>query len=179
MILLAQDIKYDLIGRNLCWDFLTKNSGCQLPLGNATFSLAVFFITLACFVFSLVTLAVAKPEISVDVVEARYIPAELMSYTLPYVVSFMSLEYQETGKFVGLMIFLGWMFWITHKSGQLILNPVFTAFGWRYYEVTYSFPGDEELHHGRALSRTPLVKGRHKQSSIQDVLIFRPTVEAI
>ena len=100
-----------------------------------------------------------------------------MNYTLPYVVSFMSLDYQETGKFVGLMVFLSWMFWITHKSGQLILNPVFTAFGWRYYEVTYRFPGDQQQRHGKALSRQELVPGHHMQTSIQDVLIFRPKSE--
>ena len=38
-----------------------------------------------------------------------------MNYTLPYVVSFMSIEYHDTGKFVGLIIFLAWMFWITYR----------------------------------------------------------------
>ncbi|ODT10717.1 MAG: hypothetical protein ABS35_41885 [Kaistia sp. SCN 65-12] len=123
--------------------------------------------------FSIITLAIAKPNIPVDITEARYTPAELMNYTLPYVVSFMNLDYQQTGKFVGLMIFLIWMFWITYKSGQLILNPMLTAFGWRHYEVTYRFPGNDEYFIGQALSRHPLTLGRHNQTSIQEVLIFR------
>lgn len=177
VILLAQDIRYELVGKPLCLDFLREGSSCELPFANAGYSLTIFLICLACFAFSLLTLALARPNIPVDVVEARYTPAELMSYTLPYVVSFMSLDYQETGKFVGLMVFLAWMFWITHKSGQLILNPVFTAFGWRYYEVTYRFPGSDQDHHGKALARQELSVGIHNQTSIQDVLIFRPQNE--
>jgi hypothetical protein len=53
-----------------------------------------------------------------------------MNYVLPYVVSFMSIDYQVTGKFVGFLIFLGWMFLITYKSGQIMLNPLLTVFGW-------------------------------------------------
>ncbi|MDV4157125.1 hypothetical protein R1480_22105, partial [Rhizobium brockwellii] len=72
---------------------------------NGTLSLIVFAICLFCLVFSLGALATVKPKTPVDIKEAKYIPAELMAYTLPYVVSFMSLEYKDTGKFVGLLIF--------------------------------------------------------------------------
>jgi hypothetical protein len=90
---------------------------------------------------------------TITVSEATYIPAEMMSYTLPYVVSFMSVSYQEHGKFAGLMIFLAWMFWITHKSGQVLVNPVLAVFGWRLYEIKYSYPGDAVLYSGRALAK--------------------------
>jgi hypothetical protein len=106
------------------------------------------------------------------VVEAKYIPAELMNYTLPYVVSFMSISYQETGKFVGLIIFLLWMFWITYRSGQVILNPILVSFGWRLYEVSYRFAGDTKEYSGRILSCGWIAPGqRHKFSTIQDVII--------
>lgn len=177
LILLAQDMDYKALGRSLCWNFLDANSSCRLPFSNPGYSITIFSICLVCFALSLFALRAAQPNIAVDIVEARYTPADLMNYTLPYVVSFMSLDYQETGKFMGLIIFLAWMFWITHKAGQLILNPVFTAFGWRYYEVTYTFTGSLQQHHGRALSREPLTLGQHQQTSIQDVLIFRPKKE--
>lgn len=114
--------------------------------------------------------------------EARYIPAELMTYTLPYIVSFMSIGYQETGKFVGLTIFLAWMFWITHKSGQLILNPILIAFGWRLYEISYVFPGDaKSKKNGRALVKGVIEPGkRYPHAVVQDVIILsinKPTGE--
>lgn len=97
-----------------------------------------------------------------------------MSYTLPYVVSFMSLDYQQAGKFVGLIVFLLWMFWITHRSGQILLNPIFIAFGWRLHEISYRFPGSETVHQGRALSSGTLKpETQYTHSIIQDVVIIK------
>jgi hypothetical protein len=84
-------------------------------------------------------------------IEVKYVPADLMNYTLPYVVSFMSIEYQDTGKFIGLIIFLGWMFWITFRAGQIILNPLLIAFGWRLYDIKYRYAGSQNLYSGFAL----------------------------
>jgi hypothetical protein len=121
-----------------------------------------------------VALAASRPKLPIDVTEARYIPAELMSYTLPYVVAFMSIGYQETGKFLGLTIFLTWMFWITYKSGQIILNPVLTVFGWRLYEIKYVFPGDKTVKNGRALARGNIEPGgRYPHVSVQDIIVLR------
>ena len=109
----------------------------------------------------------------IDTIEVKHVPAELMSYTLPYVVSFMSLEYQETGKFVGLIIFLFWIFLITYRSGQLILNPLLVVLGWRLYEVKYCFPGDNKTYTGKALSKSQLEpEVRYKQLQTQDILII-------
>ena len=97
-----------------------------------------------------------------------------MNYTLPYVVSFMSLDYQEVGKFIGLIIFLGWMFTITYRSGQLILNPLLIVFGWRLYEIRYVFPGDETERIARVLSTEQLQPAtRYKQAIIQEVMIIK------
>jgi hypothetical protein len=121
-----------------------------------------------------VALSASRPKAPINVTEARYIPAELMSYTLPYVVSFMSIGYQETGKFVGLTIFLAWMFWITYKSGQIILNPVLTVFGWRLYEIKYVFPSDKRVKNGRALAKGNIEPGqRYLHISVQDIVILR------
>lgn len=172
LILLAQDYRYDLLFTPICWPL--SADGCVLPLRNGIFPLAIFFATLVCFVLSLGSLCTVKPRTPIDVVESKYIPSELMSYTLPYVVSFMSLDYQETGKFVGLLIFLAWMFLITYRSGQLILNPVLIVFGWRLYEIGFTFPGDKERRTGRALSKVILEPSqRYNQSTVQDIMIIK------
>ncbi|GJL97184.1 MAG: hypothetical protein DHS20C06_10010 [Hyphobacterium sp.] len=86
----------------------------------------------------------------------------------------MSIGYDETGKFIGLLIFLGWMFWLNHMSGQIVLNPVLMAFGWRFYEIQFRFPGQTMDHSGVALSRHELSKdGRLMYAAIQEVLILR------
>jgi hypothetical protein len=97
-----------------------------------------------------------------------------MNYTLPYIVAFMGIGYQENGKLVGLAIFLVWMFWITHKSGQIILNPLLAVLGWRFYEVKYVFPGDTTVNSGRALARGIIEPGqRYPHIVVQDVVILR------
>jgi hypothetical protein len=174
VILLAQDFQFSFIGRPLCGTFLKQGSGCELPLGHPVFSLAILFLCAASFVISLSALSAVRPKMPLEIVEAKYIPAELMSYTLPYVVSFMSIGYQEIGKFVGLVVFLAWMFWVTYKSGQLILNPVLVAFGWRLYEVSYKFPGDTRVWNGRALASGAIESMKtYPHAVVQDVIVVK------
>jgi hypothetical protein len=174
VILLAQDFEYTFIGRGLCWHIWSENPACVIPLAHPKLSLAMVGICSISFALSLLALSLSKPKVPVDVTEVRYIPAELMNYTLPYIVAFMGIGYQETGKLVGLAIFLAWMFWITHKSGQIILNPVLAVFGWRLYEIKYVFPGDSKVNNGRALARDIIEPGgRYPHVVVQDIVILR------
>lgn len=100
-------------------------------------------------------------------------PADLMNYVLPYVVSFMSLDYSETSKFLGFFIFLAWIFWITYKSGQVVLNPVLVAFEWKYYEIKYRYEGDSGTHTEGCLAKAlPLSGESLRYASIDEVKII-------
>ena len=172
LILLAQDLQFNQVGMPTCWAIYEV--GCDLPLRNGAFSLSIFIACLICLLGTLAVLWSVNPKVPIDVIETKHIPAELMSYTLPYVVSFMNLDYQETGKFIGLAIFLIWIFLITYSSGQLILNPLLAVLGWRLYEVKYQFPAETEVHTGRALMHGMMEPGsRYKHSAAQDVLIIK------
>ena len=174
VILLAQDFEYTCLQRGFCWRIWSENSACVVPLAHPHLSLAMVGVCFASFCLSLLALTLSQPKLPVDVTEAHYIPAELMNYTLPYIVAFMGIGYQETGKLVGLAIFLAWMFWITHKSGQIILNPVLAVLGWRLYEIKYVFPGDSKVNDGRALARGIVETGRrYRHVVVQDVVILR------
>ena len=99
-----------------------------------------------------------------------------MNYTLPYIVSFMSIDYNDPGKIIGLIIFLIWMFWISYKSGQIILNPVLIILDWRLYEISYSFPGSTDTIKGLALAKGRIETNKHyKQTPIHDILVIRNT----
>ena len=172
LILLVQDFKDELLWAPMCWPL--TGSTCVLPLRNGPLSLGIFIVSLICVIITLVVLSTVRPKTPVRVHEVKYIPAELMSYTLPYVVSFMSLDYKDTGKIVGLLIFLGWMFLITYKSGQLILNPLLAVFGWRLYEVSLSYPGDDKRYPVRAMSKDDLqLPGQAVAATIQDVMLIK------
>lgn len=175
LILLVQDFRFELFGGTPCLPVLGANQDCVIPFRNAGYSISIFAICLVCFILTLFVLSVVRSKTPIDVTEAKYVPAELMSYTLPYVVSFMSLDYQETGKFVGLLIFLMWIFLITHRSGQIILNPLLIVFGWRLHEIRYVYPGNATEYVGRAFSKVPLEPNmRYLKTVIQDAMIIRP-----
>lgn len=172
IILLAQDFQFELLGKPLCIPSHDADARCEIPLRNPYFSISIFAVCLFSFLFSLIALSQVKQKRSAKVVDAKYTPAELMSYTLPYVVSFMSLDYQETGKFLGIIIFLMWMFLIIHRSGQMILNPLLVVFGWRLFDVTYQQPGSTKVTLGRAICRSDLnYDDQIKYDTIQSVLV--------
>lgn len=172
LILLAQDFRFELLGEPFCILRPGADAHCQFPLRNPYFSVSIFVVCLLSFLFALLALSQVNQKRDAKVIDAKYMPAELMSYTLPYVVSFMSLDYQETGKFVGIIIFLMWMFLIIHRSGQMILNPLLIVFGWRLFEVTYQQPGSTNVTLGRAICRSDLNSDDQiKFDTIQSVLV--------
>jgi hypothetical protein len=173
LILLAQNYDYDALSKPFCAAFLS--AGCFIPLKNPGWAIGIFVACLACFALTLAALASVKPDKPIVIRSAVHVPADLMNYTLPYVVSFMSINYQDTGKFIGFLIFLAWMFWITHRSGRIIMNPVLIAFGWRPYELEYRFGGDDTEYTSHALVHGHVSPGETRlQMAIQDVLIIKP-----
>jgi 4-hydroxybenzoate polyprenyltransferase len=147
---------------------------CALPFMNPVISIPIFFLCLVCAFSTLLILRVTRSKREAKIVSVKYIPSELMSYTLPYVVSFIGVGFQEQSKFLGILIFLGWMFWITHKSGQIVLNPLLVVFGWKLYEVKILLKGEETEQEKWALSKMELaVADRVYATEMQDVWITK------
>jgi hypothetical protein len=122
----------------------------------------------------MVLLKMVKGNNKIEITETKHIPADLINYVFPYVVSFMSLDYKGTGKIVGFLIFLIWMFLVTYKSGQLMLNPLLIVFGWKLYEIKYKFVGGNDIYTGRALANVNILPNVvYKKNEVQDVLIIK------
>lgn len=172
VILFSQDVDYSALERRFCWPLSVGR--CALPLQGAGYSIGFLAVTSVCFVFTVVALSLVRPVQEITVREAEYVPTDLMNYTLPYVVSFMGINYHEIDKFIGFCVFLAWMFWITHKSGQVLLNPILIALDWRLYNVSYNFAGSVDIYKGRALVKGYLEPGRYRQWPVQDIQIIKP-----
>jgi hypothetical protein len=169
LILLVQDYDYGALHQSLC-SALWK-PGCPLPLKNPAFAIGIFAACAVCFIITLASLAAVRPKQEIHITEAKHTPADLMNYTLPYIVSFMSIDYQESDKFVGFLIF-----WITYRSGQIILNPLLIVLGWRLYEISYTYAGSTDPQTGNALVKGRIEAGqRYRQQPVQDVLIIKNT----
>ena len=167
LILLVQNLKAE----SYCIPWRT---GCSWELRQPYISLYFVAICIFCVAATLVVLSAVRTDRAIDTVETKHIPVDLMNYVLPYVVSFMGIDYGDTGKFLGFIVFLLWMFIITHSSERIIMNPVLVVFGWKLYEIKYKTPGGELIQTKVALSRQPLDPGcRYKLNTIQDVLIVK------
>ena len=108
----------------------------------------------------------------VRVTESKHVPADLINYVIPYVLSFMGLDYGDSAKMLGFAVFFLWIFWITDCSGQIVMNPILVAFGWRLYEIKFSYLQSENAFTGRVLSKAAIEpQGVYRQAQLQDVMV--------
>jgi len=171
LILLTQDVRYEFLGALPC---LPLKGVCELPLKNPIHNLVAISVCAGGLVASLFTLHLSKPKDLLEVHTAKHVPADLMNYVLPYVVSFMGLTYGEPEKVAGFLVFLVWIFLITNASGHIIMNPVLTVFGWKLYELEFSYAsGSGQTFTKMALARfEPEPHERRAHATLQDVLIL-------
>lgn len=173
VILLVQNVRIEAFDRSLC---LPWRPDCELPLKQPVLSIVLVTICIACLVLMLVVLRLLEPRRTIEVLESKHVPADLMNYVLPYVVSFMGLDFADRSKLAGFMVFLIWIFVITYRSGRIAMNPVLVVFGWRLFEIKYQVPAGSVTPTAFALSRLadPLTQGSvYKMHSMQDVMIIR------
>lgn len=173
VILLAQDVDMAAIRRGSCSWEMVKALECSSPLKNWAFSASAVGICLACFLFTLYAIRLLSGSEPVTVTESKHTPADLINYVIPYVVSFMGLDYGEISKLIGFAVFFAWIFWITYKSGQIVLNPVLAVLGWRLFEVKYRFPGNSDVFTGRTFARVEIEPGQtYLKGALQDVMVI-------
>jgi hypothetical protein len=174
IILLFQDLDLSVLARGVCRDPWHGASACDLPFQHPWASLSSVAICFGCLFLSLAALAALKPKHEVKILSSKHVAADLMNYTLPYVVAFTTLDYTDVGKLLGFLVFFAWMFVITLRSGQLGMNPVLIVFGWRLHEIEYQFTDSDQRRSALALSQVDLVTGAtHRQEALQDMLIIK------
>lgn len=172
LILLAQDLDGPLASNGLCIPHDWRNSGCAVPLSHPWSSIGAVVVSLTCMAITLRTLAAVSGNQRVRVSESKHVPSDLINYVIPYVLSFMGLDYGDPAKMLGFAVFFLWIFWITDRSGQIVMNPILVAFGWRLYEIKFSYLQSEDAFTGRVLSKTVIeANGVYRQAQLQDVMI--------
>lgn len=174
LVLMGQDLDFQLIGKGLCSVRSLTEAHCTSPLKHPAISVITVVICLLCFLASLGALKILPTKHKISIVESKHIPADLINYVIPYVLSFISLDYGDPAKLLGFAIFLFWLFWITYKSGQIALNPMLAVLGWKLFEVKYHHVGSTDILTGRILSTTNIDPSEtYRQGSFQDVMIVK------
>lgn len=141
------------------------------PFTNTSLALIFLAITTTALITAWLSLRLISYPFTVDVRRSKATPNEIINYTFPYVVSFMGMSYGKPENMLGFGVFLLWMFAITYKSGQILMNPLLLMFGWRLYEATIVINGEEK--EVRVLKSGDLVNGVQKAQTIQDFYILR------
>lgn len=172
IILAVQDIPASWWKRSICSrnEFLTI--GCDLvPFTNPKLVLIFLGFSVLAIILVYQVFKKAQYPFDVQVLSAKPIPNEIINYVFPYVVSFMGISYDQPEKLMGFGVFLMWMFAITYKSGQIMMNPLLLMFGWNLYEAKIIINSVEK--EVRVLKRGQLTLGPKKAQKIQEFFICR------
>lgn len=174
IILLVQDIPKAVWSTPACSIAALAEFGtrCAFPhLANPWRILSLFAVCGVSLLMLSFLLRSLKSKEVVTVAKSKSIPNDLINYVFPYVVSFMSLDFGDTGKYVGFIVFMGFMFLITYGSGQILMNPILLLFKWRIYEVEVSIGANPRVI--RALSKKQLLPGNtYHTHKVQDMYVI-------
>lgn len=163
LILLIQDIKESSWKAPLCK--ITEVSSCLLPeLTNSGRALGLLGICAVSLVIFMVLMKNLSGYSSLEVVDSKSVPNDLINYVFPYVVSFMGLDLGIDGKFFGFLLFIVLMFVITYRSGQILMNPFLLVAGWQLYEMNIVTEGHKRC--VKALSKEQIKSGDHLESCL-------------
>lgn len=140
IILALQDIKQESWDLEICWSL----RNCVLPSSDHPY-LSLFGVTLTflCLIVTIQILRRLRYKYPITIISSKPIPSELISYSLPYIVSFMGVDYGSAGKIAGLVVLLMWLFLITYRAGNIIMNPMLLILGWNLYEAEARINGHE------------------------------------
>lgn len=142
LILALQDVSLSTWRAGFC----ASLEGCSQPKFNHPIASAFgVALTGVCLALTLVLLRQLRYKYPVTILESRPLPSELISYSFPYIVSFMGVDFNSPGKVAGLLAFLAWLFLITYRAGQIIMNPVLLVFGWSLYEAKADINGNQRI----------------------------------
>lgn len=177
IILTVQDIPFAWWRRPICAPDAIWSGLCDLmPFTHPVHSLTFLAVSAAAVLLARLSLATLAFPFRIEVKTARAAPNDVINYTFPYVVSFMGIAYDQPEKLLGFAVFLLWMFAITYKSGQILMNPLLLILGWRHYNATIVINNVEKEVH--VLSRRALASGAATAQTIQDFYVVGHSANA-
>jgi len=155
LILAVQDVAGEGWERPVCRS-ATFWQECGIPdLAHPLLAFVFIAITGISLVFFFWLLRHLHGSTEMLIKESKSIPNDLINYVFPYIVSFMGVDLGSAGKVIGFGLFMLWLFVITYRSGQILMNPLLLAAGWQLYEVQADIEGNRRML--RALSRENVV----------------------
>lgn len=170
LILAVQDIPITWWQSPIC--NISNLSSCSfIPFMNPVLSILFIGITFVAVLLSNKLLNETPMPFDARVDSSKPIPNDIINYVFPYVVAFMGLSYNTPDKLLGFLVFILWMFAITYKSGQIIMNPLLLMFGWKLYEAKINI--NNHIKEVRVLKKGDLPEGDYAVQTIQNFYIAK------
>lgn len=82
---------------------------------------------------------------------------DLINYVIPYIVSFLGIDFSRMGGVLSFIVFLTLLFWLTIKSKSIFMNPMLLLFGYNLYDLEYEY--DNKRYETLVLSKYEMKKG--------------------
>lgn len=172
VIMAIQDVPMEWWEKPICTLEKFSANGCLfIPFNNPSLAITYIVVTAIAVLLAKCVLSKVSFPYQVRVKRFKAIPNEIINYTFPYVVSLMGVSYDEPQKLLGFAVFLLWMFAISHKSGQTLMNPLLLIFGWKLYEATVDIGKDEQ--EVRVLMHGKLRLQNYPAQKIQDFYVIK------
>jgi hypothetical protein len=93
----------------------------------------------------------------VTVVKTKSRSVDLINYVIPYIVSFLGIDFSRMGGVLSFIVFLTLLFWLTIKSKSIFMNPMLLLFGYNLYDLEYEY--DNKRYETLVLSKYEMKKG--------------------
>ncbi|GAA4317875.1 hypothetical protein [Compostibacter hankyongensis] len=103
-----------------------------LMLGVTLLSIVLLFATVA---------GIQRGNMSVTVVSVRNRSVDVISYTIPYMISFFGVSLSDSGDVISLLIFLLILLLLTITSQSVFINPLLSLAGYGLYDLEYLMDG--------------------------------------
>lgn len=104
----------------------------------------MLLLTLASITLLFITIAkIERGNMLVKVQSVQNRSADLINYTIPYILSFFGFDLSKWADIISLTIFLLIMMLLTIKSKSVFLNPILALRGYGLYDLEYQFNGQQ------------------------------------
>lgn len=116
-------------------------------------------------IFSSIAILRAVKEISggltVTVAKASNKSGDMFGYTVPYMLSFLRIDFNDWQTIVSLAVFMSILFIMAYRTQTVFINPILALAGYMLIDCT--FKRDEQEIQAMVVTRSPLVIGKTYQ----------------
>ena len=123
-------------------DFDFQHTHClRHPVGVGIL-LGLSALSVALLMYTVRMMPAGNKKVTVLRVQTR--SADLINYTIPYIVSFFAFDLAKLDDVISLAIFLLLLLLLTIRSKSVFMNPILLLFSFNLYDIEYVFDGKEQ-----------------------------------